>query len=61
MFEGIETIYQNKMFIKKLLNMIVMKSFSKIENRQVVENLFPKIVIRDLLESHHFSKFGSKK
>ena len=31
-----------------------MNSFSKIGNGQVVENLFPKKMKCDLLESHHF-------
>ena len=38
-----------------------MNSFSKIGNGQVVENLFPKKLNRDLLESHHFFKFSSKR
>ena len=33
-------------------------SFSKIGNGQVVENFFPTKMNRDLLESHHFLKFG---
>ena len=32
--------------------MIIIDSFSKIGNSQVVQNLFPKKLIRDLLESH---------
>ena len=31
-----------------------------IRNGEVLENLFPEIMIRDLLESHNFSKFGKK-
>ena len=38
-----------------------MNLFSKIGNGQVVENLLPKKMNRDLLESHHFLKFGSKR
>ena len=45
---------QNKIFINKLLYLIIINSFSKIGNGQVVENLFPKKMNRDLLESHHF-------
>ena len=37
-----------------------MNSISKIGNGHVVENLFPKKMNRDLLESHYFLKFGSK-
>ena len=36
-------------------------SFSKIGNCQVVENLFPQKMNRDLLESHNFLKFGMKR
>ena len=42
------------MFINKLLYLIIIYSISKIENGHVVENLFPKKMKRDLLESHHF-------
>ena len=48
------------MFINKLLHLIIIDVFSKIGNRQVVENLFPGKMIYDLLESHHSWKFGSK-
>ena len=40
--------------MNKLLNLIIIDSFSKIGNGQVVENLFPEKMIYDLLESHHF-------
>ena len=36
-------------------------SFWKIGNGQVVENLFPAKMIRDLSESHYFWKFGIKR
>ena len=32
----------------------------KIGNGKVVKILFPEKMIRDLLESHHFVKFGMK-
>ena len=38
-----------------------MNLFSKIGNGQVVENIFPKRMNRDLLESHHFYKFDLKR
>ena len=41
--------------------MIVINSIPKIGNGHVVENLFPKKMNRDLLESHNFEKFGSKR
>ena len=34
--------------------------FSKMENGQFVENLFPEKMTRDLLKSYNLSKFGSK-
>ena len=37
-----------------------MNLFSKIGNGEVVENLFSEEIIRDLLESHNFLKFGKK-
>ena len=49
-----KTIFQNKIFINKLLYLIIINSISKIENGHVVENLFPKQMNRDLLESHYF-------
>ena len=49
-----KTIFQNKIFINKLLYFIIINSISKIENGQVVENLFAKKMNRDLLKSHHF-------
>ena len=33
---------------------MIIDSFSKIEKGQIVENLFPEKIIRDLLELHHF-------
>ena len=42
------------MFINKLLNLIIIDSFSKIGDGQVVANPFPEKVIEDLLELHHF-------
>ena len=49
-----KTIFQNKMFISKLLYLIIINPISKIGNCHVVENLFPKKMNRALLESHHF-------
>ena len=40
--------------MNKLLNMIIIDSFSKSGNGQVVENLFAEKMICDSLESHHF-------
>ena len=34
--------------------------FQKIGNYKVVKILFPEKMIRDVLESHHFVKFGRK-
>ena len=51
-------IFQNKILINKLLYLIIINSISKIGNGQVAENLFPKKMNRDLLESHHFLKIG---
>ena len=56
-----KTIFQNKIFINKLLHLIIIDLFSKIGNGQIVENLFPKKMIYDLSESHHFLKFGKKR
>ena len=47
-------IFENKIFINKLLYLIIIDSISKIGNGHVVENRFPKKMNRDLLESHHF-------
>ena len=47
-----KTIFQNNIFINKLLYLIIINSISKIGNGQVVENFFPKKMNRDLLESH---------
>ena len=49
-----ETIFQNKIFINRLLYLIIINSISKIGIGHVVENLFPKKMNLDLLESHHF-------
>ena len=46
--------FQNKIFLNKLLCLIIINSISKIENAHVGENLFPKNMNRDLLETHHF-------
>ena len=46
--------YLNKIFINKLLHLIIINSISKIENGYIAENLFPKKMNCDLLESHHF-------
>ena len=42
--------FQNEIFINKLLNLIIIYSFSKIGNVQVVENLLLGNVIHNLLE-----------
>ena len=56
----VETI--EKQFSKtKLLNLIIIDSFSNIRKRQVVENLFTEKMICDLSESHNFQKFGLKR
>ena len=39
---------------------VLENSFSKIGNCKIVENLPPEKIIRDLLKSHHFLKFGKK-
>ena len=49
-----KTMFQNKIFINKLLYLIIINSISKIGNGQVVENLFPNKMNRDSLESHNF-------
>ena len=54
-------IFQNKILINKLLNLVIISSFQKSGNGQGVENLFPEKMIRDLLKSHHFLKFGMKR
>ena len=38
-----------------------MNLFLKIENCKVVKILFPEKLTSDLLESHHFVKFGMKR
>ena len=40
--------HQKTIFIKKVLNFIIIDSFKKIGNDQVTENLFSKKMIRDL-------------
>ena len=40
---------------------MIIDSFSNIGNAQVVENLFPERMIRDLLESNYLKKFVSTK
>ena len=54
-------MFQNKIFINKLLYLTIINSISKIGNNHVVDNLFPKKMNRYLLESHHFFKFDSKR
>ena len=49
-----KTVFQNKIYINKLLYLIIINSISKIGNCQVIENLFSEKMNRDLLESHHF-------
>ena len=44
-----------------MLYLIIINSISQIYNGNIVENLFPKKMNLDLLESHHFLKFGSKR
>ena len=61
MDETIKKIFQNEIFINKFLNLVIVDSFSKIGNGQVVENLFLEKVICNLLESHHSLKFGKKR
>ena len=56
----LKKIFQNKIFINKLLNLIIIDLFLKIEDRQIVENLFSEWVIHDFSKSHHFQKFGKK-
>ena len=40
---------------------MIINSISRKGNGHVVENLFPKKMNRDLLESYNFLKFGSKR
>ena len=56
-----KTIFQNKIFINKLLYLIIINSISKVGNVHVIENLFLEKVIRNLLVSHNFFKFGKKR
>ena len=37
-----------------MLYLIIINSISKIGNGHIVDNIFPKKMNRDLLESHHF-------
>ena len=55
-----QQFYKTKFLINKFLNFIIIDLFFKNRNGRVVENLFPDKMIRDLLESNHFLKFGSK-
>ena len=51
--------FRSKIFINKLLNLMIIYLYPKIRNGQVVENLFPEKMTRDIrLESHYFWKFG---
>ena len=43
-----KTLFQNKIFINKLLYLIIINSISKIGNIHIVENLFSEKVIHDL-------------
>ena len=54
-------MFQNEIFINEVLNLIIIYLFSKIRNGQVVENLIFEKMIRNLLESHNFLKFGKKR
>ena len=56
-----KTIFQNKIFIKKLLYLLIINSILEIGNGYVVENLFPKKINCNLLESQNFLKFGKKR
>ena len=48
MAETIKKNIQNKIFINKLLNLIIIDSFSKIGNGQVADNLFSGKMIYNL-------------
>ena len=54
-----KTIFQNNVFIKKLLNLII-DLFSKIGNGQVVENLFSEKMIHYLSESNYVCNYIKK-
>ena len=56
-----KSISRNNIFINKLRNLIIIDSFKKIRNGQVVENIFPEKMICDLLKSHHSFEFGAKR
>ena len=49
-----KTIFKHNIFIDKMLYLIIITSISKVGNGHFVENLFPKKMNRDLLESHQF-------
>ena len=61
MVEIIKTIFQNEIFIKKVLNLIIIDSFSKIGNGQVVENIFIRKISYDSRNFNHFQKIGKKR
>ena len=61
MAEIIKKHFPKQNFLNKLLNLMIINSFSKIGNGQVVENLFLQKVICNLLKSHNFLKFGKKR
>ena len=55
MTETIKKQFSKTTFLlTKLLNLKIIDSFLRIGNSQVVKNLPPEKMIRDLLESHHF-------
>ena len=54
MAEIIKKKFQKKVFMNKLLYLMIINLISNIGNGHVLENLFPKKMNRDLLESHHF-------
>ena len=56
-----KTIFQYKIIINKLLYLIIINSFSKIENGQVVGNIFFEEMICNLLKLHNFLKFRKKR
>ena len=54
MAEIIKKQLYKKKIINKLLYLIIINSISKVRNTHVVENIFPKKMNRNLLESHNF-------
>ena len=56
-----KTVFQNKIFINKLPYLIIINLISKIGKGHVIENLFLRKMIHDLLESDNFLKFGKKR